>query len=165
MKRHTTALFLMLPLLAAEASLAQEAQQATPHHFVHVPEKLAWKDAPVSLPKGAQVAVLRGDPAQPGLFTMRLKFPAGYIVSPHWHTADEHVTVISGTLYIGAGEKYSAREVEAIRPGTLMVMPATHRHFAHFREETVLQLHGLGPWVVNYVNPADDPRNMKYQGK
>ena len=90
---------------------------------------------------------------------MRLKFPAGYIVSPHWHTQDEHVTVISGALLLGVGEMYDASEVETLTPGTLMVMPATHRHFARFDQETVLQLHGMGPWIVNYVNPADDPRN------
>jgi quercetin dioxygenase-like cupin family protein len=132
------------------------AQQQT--HFVHRPAEIQWKPAPAALPPGAQVAVLRGDPAQPGLFTMRLKFPAGYIVSPHWHASDEHATVLSGTLLLGVGEKFDAAKLEAITPGMLMVMPATHRHFARFDQETVLQLHGIGPWVVNYVNPADDPR-------
>lgn len=89
---------------------------------------------------------------------MRLKFPANYIVSPHWHTADEHVTVISGALQIAMGERFDRNKTNTITVGSLMVMPATMRHFAFFAEETVLQLHGMGPWVVNYVNPKDDPR-------
>ena len=150
----------ILPLLTlcaligiAERALAQE-------HFVFSAEKIEWKEAPASLPAGAKVAVLRGDPTQPGIFTMRLRFPAGYIVSPHWHTQDEHVTVISGALLIGDGERFDASRLETVTPGNLMVMPATHRHFARFDQETVLQLHGIGPWVVSYVNPDDDPRKQ-----
>jgi hypothetical protein len=129
---------------------------------IHYPDRIGWKDAPVSLPEGAHVAVLRGDPTKPGLFTMRLKFPAGYIVSPHWHTADEHVTVLTGVLYIGMGERFNRSETRAVGSNSLMVMPKTQPHFAYFDEETILQLHGMGPWVVNYVNPADDPRSNTY---
>lgn len=144
---------ILFVLAAGGNALAQQA------HQVHHPAEIVWKEAPPSLPRGAQAAVLRGDPTQPGLFTMRLKFPPGYVVMPHWHTADEHVTVITGALLLGIGENYDAEKVERILPGSLMVMPATHRHYARFDQETVLQLHGMGPWVVNYVRPADDPRN------
>lgn len=146
-------------IVAVAVVLAASATVAFAQHLIFNPETIVWKDAPPSLPKGAMVAVLRGDPTQPGIFTMRLKFPAGYIVSPHWHTQDEHVTVISGALLLAEGDQYDAKKLERITPGSLMVMPATHRHFASFDQETVLQLHGMGPWVVNYVNPADDPRN------
>jgi len=156
MKRYVHLFSLVIAIMLA-GTLSALAQQ----HMVHRPDQMEWKDAPVSLPPGAKVAVLRGDPTQPGLFTMRLKFPAGYSVMPHWHTADEHVTVISGTLLLGIGEKFDAAKTEAITPGMLMVMPATHRHYARFEQETVLQLHGMGPWVVNYVSPADDPRLKK----
>ena len=142
------------------AMMAAWTTTASAQHLIFNPETIVWKDAPASLPKGAKVAVLRGDPTQPGIFTMRLKFPAGYIVSPHWHTQDEHVTVISGALLLAEGDQYDAKKLERITPGSLMVMPATHRHFASFDQETVLQLHGMGPWVVNYVNPADDPRKQ-----
>ena len=152
MKRLFAATIVGLVLMSGSAAFGQ-------HHFVFSPDQIEWKPAPTSLPRGAQVAVLRGDPTQPGLFTMRLKFPAGYIVAPHWHTADEHVTVISGALLLGAGDQFDATKTEKLLPGTLMVMPATHTHFARFDQETVLQLHGMGPWLVNYVNPADDPRN------
>ncbi len=135
-------------------------------NIIHSPDRIGWKDAPASLPEGAHVAVLRGDPTKPGLFTMRLKFPAGYIVSPHWHSADEHVTVLTGVLHIGMGERFNRSETRAVGLDSLMVMPKTQPHFAYFEEETILQLHGMGPWVVNYVDPADDPRkNASEPGK
>jgi hypothetical protein len=136
-----------------ELALAQE-------HFVFSSDKIEWKEGPASLAPGTKMAILRGDPTKPGMFLMRLKLPVGYIVAPHWHTQDENVTVISGALLIGDGERFDAARLEKVTPGNLMVMPATHRHFARFDEETVLQLQGLGPWVVNYVNPADDPRKQ-----
>ena len=150
----------------AGSALAQNQQDkqavaADQGFFVHKPEQLKWQPAPAALPPGAQVAVLRGDPTKPGIFTMRLKFPAGYVVMPHWHTQDEHITVISGELKIGMGDKANRTETTSVLPGSLMVMPKTHHHFGYFDKETVLQLHGISPWVVNYINPADDPRNSK----
>ena len=159
MKARLLLASVVLCLSLCALAVTAPAQEA--HHFIFRPDAIEWKEGPASLPPGAKVAVLRGDPTQPGIFTMRLKFPAGYIVSPHWHTQDEHVTVISGALLLGVGDKYDAEKVEKITPGMLMVMPATHRHFARFDQETILQLHGIGPWIVNYVNPADDHRNKK----
>ncbi|OFV99495.1 MAG: hypothetical protein A3F68_09200 [Acidobacteria bacterium RIFCSPLOWO2_12_FULL_54_10] len=147
-----------MPLCLSLLGIVINLPAAIGQNVIYSPDSIEWKDAPPSLPKGAKVAVLRGDPAQPGLFTMRLRFPANYIVSPHWHTADEHVTVISGALQIAMGERFDRTKTNTITSGSLMVMPATMRHFAFFAEETVLQLHGMGPWVVNYVNPQDDPR-------
>jgi mannose-6-phosphate isomerase-like protein (cupin superfamily) len=154
--RLSLAIFLMVCIFSPAAQ-AQDDKG----FIVHKPDQLKWQPAPAALPKGAEVAVLRGDPTKPGIFTMRLKFPAGYVVSPHWHTQDEHVTVISGEMKIGMGDKPSRSETTSVAPGSLMVMPATHHHFAFFDKETVLQLHGIAPWVVNYVNPKDDPRLNK----
>lgn len=159
MSRKTALLRIAPAILALALASAACAQDSA--FIVHKPDQLDWRPAPASLPPGAQVAVLRGDPTQPGLFTMRLKFPAGYVVMPHWHTNDEHVTVISGELKIGMGDKAGREKTTLVLPGSLMVMPKTHRHFAYFDKETVLQLHGISPWVVNYVNPADDPRLKK----
>jgi len=128
-------------------------------HLILSPDQIEWKDAPTALPPGAQVANLRGDPAQPGLFTMRLKFPENYQIAAHWHPADEHATVLSGTLHIGVGEKFDAAKTDAVSAGSLMVMPAKTNHFAWTDGEVVLQLHGMGPWQVNYVDPTDDPRS------
>ena len=127
-------------------------------HIVIFPDTLSWVDVS-SLPSGAKVAVLEGDPKKAGPFTMRIKFPAKYKVPVHWHPADEHVTVISGTLNIGLGDKFDRAKVRAIPAGAFTVMPARTNHFAWIEEETVLQLHGTGPWELTYANPEDDPRN------
>lgn len=128
-------------------------------HILVDPARLEWKAAPPSLPAGAQVVVLEGDPAKPGLFTMRIRMPDGYRIRPHFHEADEHVTVISGTFVLGSGETESGGTGTAISAGGYTAMPAGMRHFALTRGETVVQIHAVGPWKLTYVNPADDPRN------
>ena len=81
------------------------ARQSPNHIFVD-PARLEWKPAPDVLPAGAQVVILEGDPTKSGLFTMRLRLPDGYRIRPHFHDADEHVTVISGNFVIGLGDKW-----------------------------------------------------------
>lgn len=124
----------------------------------YLPDTIQWVEGPAALQPGSKMAVVKGDPTQPGLFTMRLHFPANYRVSPHWHTADEHITVISGALHIGMGETLDRGKAKALPVGAFLWMTAGTRHFAWTERETVIQLHGIGPWVVTYVNPADDPR-------
>ncbi|HKA14919.1 MAG TPA: cupin domain-containing protein [Myxococcota bacterium] len=123
--------------------------------------EIQWSDGPPSLQKGAQMAVLEGDPAKEGMFTMRLKLPADFDVKPHWHTQIEHVTVISGTLHFGMGETFDRAKTRAMPAGSFGYWPIGMRHFAYTEGETVLQLHGRGPWTITYVNPADDPRGRK----
>ena len=144
------ALLLALGLAATPGAVAQ--------HIIFSPEKIEWKDAPPSLPPGAKIAVLHGDPTQAGLFTLRLKYPANYRFAPHWHPADEHATILSGTLHVGVGDEFDKGQAQEVKPGSLVVMPARTSHFGWTDSEVVLQLHGIGPWQVNYVNPADDPR-------
>lgn len=144
--------------LVPVAVILMGVEAAQGQHMIYKPDAIEWKAGPPALPTDVKMAVLRGDTAQPGLFTMRLKFPGKFQVSVHWHPADEHVTVISGSLHIGLGEKFDAAKTTPLNPGTIMVMPATTRHFMWFEQETVLQFHGIGPWQINYVNPADDPR-------
>jgi quercetin dioxygenase-like cupin family protein len=123
------------------------------------PQELAWKSGPPALPAGARVAVLEGDPKTPNaLFTIRLEFPAGYAIPAHFHAADEHVTVVSGRFDMGMGDRFDLAKLEPCPAGSFMVMPAGTRHFAMSREQTVIQVHAVGPWVLTYVNPADDPR-------
>ncbi|MCM3870234.1 MAG: cupin domain-containing protein [Pyrinomonadaceae bacterium] len=122
---------------------------------------IQWKDGPASLATGAKVAVLEGDPSKEGFFTMRLWFPDGFKVQPHWHPRIEHVTVIKGTLNIGMGEKFDQAVTRAMPEGTFGFWPAGMRHFAWAKGDTIIQLHGIGPWVITYINAADDPRNMK----
>jgi quercetin dioxygenase-like cupin family protein len=104
------------------------------------------------------MAVLDGDPTKPGLFTVRLQSPAGYKIPPHTHPTAEHVTVISGTMHLGMGEKFDESAGHELPPGGFAVMPKKMAHFAWSTEDTVIQIHGMGPFQINYVNPADDPR-------
>ncbi len=145
-------------LCAGGAAQAKDGEQ-----IVFTPETIQWGPGPASLPAGAQMAVLDGDPTKPGPFTLRLKFPANYKVSPHWHPADEHVTVIAGTLHLALGDKVGAPQEEKVLPaGSFRVMPAKAHHFGWTAEEgTILQLHGMGPWEINYLDSSDDPRISK----
>lgn len=143
-----------------QAQVAGMTQMPTDHIMV-MPGDIKWVDAPASLPPGAKVAVIEGDPKARGLFTMRVKLPANYTIKPHWHPADEHVTVIEGSFYMGLGEKFDEKAAKEIPTGGFAVMLTGTRHYAFSKKECIIQLHGMGPWGIIYVNPADDPRNKK----
>lgn len=128
---------------------------------LHPAADMQWKEGPGSLPKGALMMVLEGDPAKPGPFTLRFKFPDGFQVKPHWHTQTEHVTVLSGVLHLGMGDRFEVSATRPLAAGSFGWWVAGTRHFAWSEGETVLQLHGQGPWTLTYVNPADDPRGVK----
>jgi quercetin dioxygenase-like cupin family protein len=132
--------------------------QNSPPMTLHPAGQLAWKDGPAAMPKGTSTVVLEGDPTKAGVFTMRIKFPAGLRVAPHSHTQTEHATVISGILHIGMGATFDSAATRALTTGSFGFWPAGTKHFAWMEGETVLQLHGQGPWTITYVNPADDPR-------
>jgi hypothetical protein len=127
-------------------------------HVAVRPDDLKWGPAPPGLPAGAQVAVLTGDPGKSVPYVLRAKLPDGYRVPPHWHPTDENVTVLKGTLMIGKGEKFNAKASEALPAGSFMRMPQGMRHFAWAKGETIIQVHGIGPFDITYVNAADDPR-------
>jgi hypothetical protein len=124
-------------------------------------KEIKWVQGPESLKSGAKMSVLEGDPSKPGLFTMRLSFPDGFEVAPHWHSQIEHVTVISGVLNIGMGDRFDKSATKAMPAGTFGFWPPQMKHFGWANGETVIQLHGQGPWTITYVNPADDPRQKK----
>jgi hypothetical protein len=128
---------------------------------LNTPDRMKWQDGPPSLPKGAKIAVLEGDPGKEGPFVFRFRFPDGYRVAPHTHPKTERVTVIAGTLHIGMGAKFDAKATRPMPAGTYGSWEANMQHFAFVKGETVIQLHGTGPWTIKYVNPADDPRNQK----
>jgi quercetin dioxygenase-like cupin family protein len=148
----------ILPLgaLAAQESKSPSAQ--SPQAHVITPDQLTWGPAPAILPAGARLAVLEGDPSKAGLYTMRLAMPAEYRIPPHFHEADEHVTVISGAFQVGMGETFDEGKLSTLPPGTFGVIPPGMRHFARADKPTVVQLHGMGPWGLTYVNPADQPK-------
>lgn len=128
---------------------------------LHRPDGLKWLDGPPSLPPGAKFAVLEGDPAKPGPFVFRVKVPDGYRIPPHTHPKPERVTVISGTFNLGMGDTFDAMKVEAMPAGTYGTWPPGMKHFVSVKGETVVQFHGDGPWTIEYVHPADDPRKKK----
>ena len=158
----TRSRFLAVALATLTLALGSAAQpHAGKEHDVVTPDAMKWVDAPPSLPPGAKVVVLEGDPTTEGPFVMRAKMPDGYRIMPHTHPKDERVTVLSGTLYMGLGEKFDEQAAKAMPAGSYGRTAAGVRHFAYARGETVIQVHGTGPWVIDYVNPDDDPRKKK----
>jgi quercetin dioxygenase-like cupin family protein len=151
MRTMCVMLALVLVLLGGSGAIAQSG------HVMLGPDEIKWGPAPPSLPRGAMLAVIEGKPSEPGPFTMRLKFPAGFKVAPHSHPAIEHLTVLSGTINFGMGDTFDAAKLKPMRAGSFIVMPVGTHHFVETREETVIQVHGVGPWGVKYVNPEDDP--------
>ena len=134
------------------------AQHAGHHQSVRATD-LKWSSVP-SLPKGAEITVIEGPMNQAAPFTVRLRFPANYDLPPHTHPAIERVTVLSGTFHMGMGEKFNRAGTQAVRAGDMMIMHPGTVHYAWTDAETVVQLHGTGPWGITYLNPNDDPRKQ-----
>jgi quercetin dioxygenase-like cupin family protein len=126
-------------------------------HAVATADAVQWGAAPPVFPKGAQMAVLSGDPGKPGPFTVRVKFPANYRIPAHHHPTYEAVTVLSGELHVGMGDRLSEANSDALGPGGFANLPANMNHFAFSGPETVVQINSEGPFAMTYVNPADDP--------
>ena len=163
MKPRTISLLFALATLGIVFAQENAKDFSAPAHGmnIHRPDQITWKAGPPSLPPGAKMAVLEGDPAQEGLFTMRVIMPDDFSIQPHTHPAVEHVTVISGTLNIGMGDTFDKAATTPMPTGTFGHWPAGMKHFGWTKGETILQVHGVGPWKINYLNPADDPRNKK----
>lgn len=156
MKRSLVAAAALIALagsaFAHDAASPQEAKELTP-------EAMTYQDNP-AFPKGAQTVVLHGDPSKPGLFILRAKFPPHYVVPPHTHPVFESVTVLSGTMGSGMGEKADLTKGKLMKPGSLLLLPAEHPHYVWAGdEEVVIQVTAIGPFDLKYINPADDPRN------
>lgn len=144
-------------LLGTTLAAAEDKPMAGSSHVMLQGEEVKWGPAPPVLNKGAQASVLSGDPGKPGPFVIRLKLPAGYKVAPHWHPTDEHVTVLAGSFSLGMGDTFDEKATKALAPGGYALLPAQMHHFAWTRDGATIQVHGIGPFVLNYVNPADDP--------
>jgi quercetin dioxygenase-like cupin family protein len=154
MKRTGIAVSLALAGALAYCGAAL-AQEHAAHQFAHAKD-LKWSDTP-ALP-GAKLAVIEGPLNEAKPFTMRLKFPANYKIPPHFHSAIEHVTVISGEFGMGMGEKLDESKVTRLQPGDVAIMQPKTAHYGVISKPTELQVHGVGPWTVTFVNAADDPR-------
>ena len=154
MRNMLAALFVTLALSCLGGSAAWAQSGA---HMMVTPDELKWTDVP-SLPAGAKLAVIEGPLNEAVPFTFRLRFPENYEIPAHWHPAIEHVTVISGTFNMGTGDKLDRSKTKALFAGSVAIMQPKTNHFAWTKEETTIQVHGVGPWGINYVNLADDPR-------
>lgn len=126
-------------------------------HVMVPPSAIKFMDGPPGLPPGAQFAVVSGDPSQAQPFVIRARVPAGYRIAPHWHPTAENLTVLTGTIALGMGEQFDQAALTDLAPGGYATMPAEMRHFFLARTAATFQVHGMGPFAVNYVNPADDP--------
>lgn len=118
---------------------------------------LEWGDV-ASMAPGAKIAMIEGALSKEGPFTFRLKLPADYQIDPHIHPAYERVTVLSGALHFAHGEKFDRKKTRMLKEGGVAIMPPGAPMFGYTEEETVIQLHGSGPWGIEYLNPEDDPR-------
>lgn len=139
---------LLLPIAGLSA-------QATP------PAKapaLTWGPAPAVFPKGARMAVVSGDPGKAAMFTVELSMPSGYRIPPHFHPTDEIVEVKKGTLMVGMGDTFDVTKAKAMKVGDKTTIAATMHHYASAKGATILAVTAMGPFVLTYVNPADDPQ-------
>ncbi|MEW6348509.1 MAG: cupin domain-containing protein [Thermodesulfobacteriota bacterium] len=134
-----------------------DSHPMTGGHVMAVPNDLKWTDVP-SLPPGAKIAVIQGPLNEAVPFTFRLKVPAGYKIPVHTHPAIEHVTVLSGTLHFAGGDKFDEKKAKPLPPGSVAIMPVGSPMYGWTTDEAIIQVHGVGPWGITYLNPADDPR-------
>lgn len=166
MKQHPRPIDLLRPIALAlgaaftltSAAVHVEGTEKAP--TIVAGDSVTWGAAPPSLPPGAQATVLHGSPAKEGPFVLRLKFPAGYIVPPHRHSKDELVTVISGRFSILPGDKVDRAAFRALPPASFVHLPAGTPHYAVAETESVVQINGVGPFDVVYMNPKEDPRSQ-----
>lgn len=148
------------PLGAAAQTPTNPAAAVLTSHIMVAPSEITWEACPPTLPPGAQCATIEGDRSAPNaLFTYRLKMPDNYRIAPHFHPADEHLTIITGTFRMGLGERFSGDSLKPMAAGSFVVMPKGVPHYALTRGETIIQVHAIGPWGLTSVNPDDDPRN------
>ena len=124
-------------------------------------DQVKWGPAPPALPPGAESAALSGDPMTDSPFVLIVKLPANYQIAAHSHPKNENVTVLSGTLFVGMGDKLDTSAGKPLAAGGYALMPANMNHYVFTQAETVFTVHGQGPVEFKYVNPADDPRNKK----
>ena len=149
------------PKESSKGTHAAQKPSAAANMGAYTADKLQWGPAPAVLPAGAQLAVVEGDPTKPGPYTMRLKMPSGYKIAPHHHLRREHVTVISGDFKVGMGDQFDESKMNSFSPGSFAWLEPSVHHYAMAGPETVIQLHGTGPWEIIYINRADDPRKSE----
>lgn len=166
MRKSFLVLFLLTGLVVAQTGTkagkkSTATKKGAADAVVMTPDAIQWMAAPPTLPEGAKIAVLSGNPNGTGQFAIRLKLPDGYRIMPHWHPTAENVTVLSGEFRVGMGNKFDESQLKALPAGSYASVPAHHSHYGMTRGETELQITAMGPFKVVYVNPADDPSKKK----
>jgi hypothetical protein len=156
MKLHP--IILLIGFAVVGSLIAQDPHSDSMSAAIHTPQKIQWKPGPPSLPAGAKMAILEGDPSKEGPFTMRVLLPDGFKIPPHTHPATEHITVISGLFNFGMGDKFDQAATQPMPAGSFGHWPGGMKHFVWVKGETIVQLHGIGPWKIQYLNPSDDHR-------
>lgn len=154
----TTAILSASTLVLMLAAGAQGDTYQGDGHVMGVAEDLSW--GPVgSMGEGAEIAIIEGKLSEAEPFTLRIRLEDGYEIKPHVHPAYERVTVLSGTLHFAHGEDYDPEATRELPVGGYAIMSPGDPMFGYAEGETVFQLHGTGPWGIDYIDPADDPRN------
>ncbi len=141
--------------LRAPSIAADDAKDCKP--IMMQASEMKWTDTP-ALAKGLQVCILYGDMKKAEPLGFRIKIPAGGIMAPHTHPVIERVTVISGAFAMGHGEKFDKALLKDLPVGSISIFPKGCPMFGFAKEDTVIQVNAEGPWGINYIDPADDPR-------
>jgi hypothetical protein len=144
---------------AGKSHGAASPSDALPQLFT--PDGMRWVEAMNSLPRGVRMTVTEGDPARSGPYTLRLWLPAGCRIEPYWRSDSERLTVMLGAVILGLGDHFDDRQGAPIKAGSFALVPARRHHYLWTRDVAVVQMHGQGPWAMNYIDPALDPRHAK----
>jgi quercetin dioxygenase-like cupin family protein len=140
----------LIVLLLAASSVAAQGSSLAEH-------AVQWMPAPALFPRGAQVAVLSGDPFKPVVLKVLMSMPDGYRMPPHFHATDEHVEVRQGTFLVGMGDKPDPRKTIALAVGDTATAPAGMHHYSVTKGATIVSVTIMGPYIITYVHPKDEP--------
>lgn len=150
---RTTHLTAALTLAVVTSALGQAPAAAPDGMHTVAAGSIAWADAAIpGFAPGMKIAVIDGNPDAAGPYTVRLSFPNGYRFPPHFHPGAENVTVLSGVLQLGMGEQTDDSKLKSYGPGDFLYIPSPMPHFGGAKGQTVVQLHGQGPFAINLVN-------------
>jgi quercetin dioxygenase-like cupin family protein len=140
-----------LTALAVGLQGQDNKESAATHKIVHLSD-LKW----TPIIKGCDLAPVSGDPDAEGApFVLRIRCADGTRIPAHWHPSDEHLTVLKGTFLMGMGETFDKTKLRTMNVGDFITVPKEMRHFAIVHGENIVQVHGVGPFKVNWVNPSE----------
>jgi quercetin dioxygenase-like cupin family protein len=160
MRRSLHALLVLGALCCAGVDAARAQEQV-----LVSPQDLRWRPAPPAFPPGSEVAALYGDPAKEGPFALRARAPKGFRLPPHTHPAAEIVTVLSGAIRTGLGKDVDPAKERRVPAGGFVATPPGLPHWLTIEEDAIVQVNGVGPWGIDYLDPHDDPRKNEAPAK